>query len=166
MSKIKIVVGDWSGDGHGKCENVFIETETPIEVLQQGYKDSCKLTGISFNHNEDYTGLNLDWKHPESGDRKIAVEYESSTISKLAEKILFEHGIDVWDGFDKEYFGESMKEECVYIDGVNHFVELLLKFIKLSVPTFEWSIIKDDTPVLNGWWNKELNVQFGYGLFN
>ena len=162
--KIKIPIGDWSGDGHGKVENIFIESNTPVKTLQQGYKDSCKLTGIAFNYNgsvtEDYTGLNLKWDHPEAKDRRIATEYLSATISKLAEKILLNHGIDVRAGFE-----DADKDELIYFDGSEHFVKILMKFIKLSVPSFEYSIVKEEVPVLNGYWNPNLNVQFGYGLF-
>lgn len=161
--KIKIPVGDWSGDGHGRSKDIIIGSNTPVEVLQQGYKDSCKLTGLQFNENEDYTGLGLKWDHPEFGDRRIAVEYQSSTVSKLAEKVLLEHGIDVWEGFD---MNEFTPDDMVYIDGPTHFVQILLRFIKLSVPEFEYTIMEKDTiPTLNGYWN-DMNVQFGYGLFD
>ena len=162
--KIKIPVGDWSDDGHGKCKDIIIESNLPMEALQQGYKDSCKLTGLSFNHNQDYTGLNLKWDHPEYKDRHIATEYQSSTISRLAEKILLEHGIDVWEGFDDAEFDP---EDLAPIDDTSHFVELLMAFIELSVPGLEYSIVKqEDIPALNGYWNDNLNVQFGYGLFD
>lgn len=160
--KIKIPVGDWSDDGHGKCEYVIIESSHTVAVLQQGYKDSCKLTGISFNENEDYTGLNLPWDHPEAEDRKIAVEYESHTISKLAEGILLKRGIDIWEGLDKGAYVED-GIDIFTIEGSTEFVKLLLSFIKLSIPDLQYSIVKDDIPLLVG--DENMNLQFGYGLF-
>jgi hypothetical protein len=163
--KVKLLIGDWSGDGHGKSESIIFETNKTVEEIQQAYKDSCKLTGISFNHNEDYTGLNLKWNHPEYKDRKICTEYDSYEISRLAEKILKEHGIDVWEGFDEDAY--DREDELAPVDGVDHFTELWVKFVKLSLPDLEMTRISDDEiPVINGYWNKNLNVQFGYGLYD
>lgn len=163
MHKFKIPVGDWSDDGHGKCEEYIVSCNYPVEEVQQAYKDSCKLTGISFNHNEDYTGLGLNRQHPEYEDRKIASEYGQYTISRLAEGILAKHGIDVWEGFDSEIIDKS--GEKAYIDGSEHFIELLFAFIKLSLRGLKYEIVGDDLPYLNGYWDPSLNVQFGYGLF-
>ena len=42
-----------------------------------------------------------------------------------------------------------------------------MKFIGLSMPQ-DWKYehyIDDEIEPINGWWNKDLNVQFGYGLY-
>lgn len=156
--KVRLTIGDWSGDGHSISEDFIYESNKSVEEIRQAYKNACKLTGLSFNHNDDYTGLNLGY----GTDRQIATEYEESTISKLALKILKKHGIELKseDG-SEEYF----------IDGSEDFVDILIKFIKLSLPdlklkeaSYKKSELKD-IPAINGWWNKELNCQFGYGLF-
>lgn len=165
MNKFKVPIGDWSDDGHGKCDIFTVEANYTVGELQQAYKDSCKLTGISFNHGDDFTGLNLPWNHPESDDRHIATEYEDYSISKLASTILLEHGIDVWKGFNKDAFKER---ENAPIDGSENLLDLIMKFINLSIPSkdLEYKIVGDDLPYLNGFWNPNLNVQFGYGLFS
>jgi hypothetical protein len=166
-TKMYLNIGDWSGDGHSYSDKILLKSNKSVEEIQQAYKDSCKLTGLSFNHNEDYTGLNLPYNHPEIDDRRIATEYQSDTISKLAEKILLKHGIDVWEGFDVENECDK-NEDNVIIDGPEHFVELWTKFVKLSLPDLELDIVedKDNIPNINGYWSKNLNVQFGYGLYN
>lgn len=156
------MIGDWSSDGHGKSDTVLLESNKTVREIQEAYKKSCKLTGLSFNHNDDYTGLKLPWNHPEAKERRIAVEYGDNTISKLAEEILLKHGIDVWDGFDKSVFTD---DDVVYIDGPDHFIELWIKFVQLSLPDLVLEKVTDDIPVINGWWNENLNVQFGYGLY-
>ncbi len=164
--KVKLTIGDGSSDGHGKSEVFVYDSNKTVEEIRQAYKDSCKLTGLSFNHNQDYTELKLDWQHPEYNDRKIATEYDSNTISKLAEKILLTYGIDVWEGFDKEYFEE---DDIVYIDGVEHFIDLWLKFVRLSLPDLildEASFKKSELSVIPTINSSELNVQFGYGIFS
>ena len=152
--KIKISIGDWSEDGHNQYEQFVFESNKPVEEIQQAYKDSCKLTGLQFNHNEDYTGLNLNWQHPEYDDRQICTEYEDGEVSQFAKDILSTHGLDVPEDFYEE-----------------EFLQLLIDFIKLSLPdlelveaSFKRSELKE-IPALNGWWNDNLNVQFGYGLY-
>ncbi len=168
MNKLKLTIGDWSEDGHNHYEVFVYESNKTVEEIQQAYKDSCKLTGLSFNGGEDYTGLELHWNHPEFEARKIAVKYQDSEISKLAEEILKAHGIDVWEGFDLTAFEEG---ENAPVDGVTHFIDLWLKFVKLSLPdleleeaSFKKSEVKD-IPAINGWWNPNLNSSFGYGLY-
>ena len=46
----------------------------------------------------------------------------------------------------------------------DHFLELLMWFIALSLE-FEWKIINDEIPNFNGWWDKNLNIGLGYGLY-
>ena len=166
--KVKLTIGDWSQDGHNQYDEFVYSSNKTVQEIQQAYKNSCKLTGLSFNHSEDYTGLNLTWDHPERNDRQIAVEYESYTISKLAESILLTHGIDVWEGYEDAY---DKKEDMAPIDGEEHFITILLDFIKLSLPDLileESSFKKSELrtmDAINGWWNTELNHQFGYGLY-
>lgn len=155
--KVKITIGDWSQDGHNQYEEFVFKSNKSVEEIRQAYKDSCKLTGLSFNHNEDYTGLNLNWQHPEYRIRKIATEYEKYELSDLAKEILSKFNIDYYN-YDEEYSCEN-------------FLDLLISFIKLSLPdltleeaSFKKSELKD-IPAVNGWWNRELNCQFGYGLF-
>jgi hypothetical protein len=70
-NKMYLVLGDWSNDGHGKHDKYLLESNVDVSVIQQAYKDSCKLTGVSFNHNEDYTKRNRSWE--------IADEYRIAT---------------------------------------------------------------------------------------
>lgn len=156
--KVRLTIGDWSKDGHSISEDFIYKSNKSVEEIRQAYKNSCKLTELSFNHDEDYTGLNLKY----GTDRQIATEYQSSTISELALEILKKYEIELKseDG-SEEYF----------IDGVDEFVDILIKFIKLSLPdlkleeaSYKKSELKD-IPAINGWGNKELNCQFGYGLF-
>ena len=153
MNKVKLTIGDWSGDGHSQYEEFVFESNKTVEKIRQAYKDSCKLTGLSFNHNEDYTGLNLGY----GTDRQIATEYEQYELSALAKKILTKFNID-YSEYEEDSFSET-------------FVKLLIDFIKLSLldlelkeASFKESELKTIPPI-NGWWNDELNCQFGYGLF-
>lgn len=164
--KVKLTIGDWSKDGHNQSEMFYYESNKTVEEIQQAYKDSCKLTGLSFNHNEDYTELGLKWGHPEYDLRKICTEYGDASINKFSADILLKYGIDV-----KEYKDEEDNDEDSYYVSLDKFPELVIAFIKLSLPDLvltEASVMRteiNNLPAINGWWNKNLNVQFGYGLF-
>jgi len=170
--RVKLSIGDWSQDGHNQYEEFVYESNKSVEEIQEAYKASCALTGLQFNYiqdKENYTGLNLNWQDSDYDDRQIAVEYESSHISKLAEEILKSHGIDVWEGYDPQVY-DFKAEKCPIQDEEN-FIDLWLQFVKLSLPdlkleeaSFKKSELKT-LPAINGWWNENLNVQFGYGLY-
>ena len=156
-NRVQLHIGDWSEDGHNIWETFIYEVNVPVVKIQQAYKDSCKLTGLQFNHNYNYSGLSEHSKH--GTDRHIWTKYDNREISPLALSILQTHGIKT----SKFEAGDFEVEEAAI---------LILEFIKLSLPelTFkEGSFKKSDLktiPHINGFWNKELNVQFGYGLFN
>lgn len=158
--KIKIPIGDWSNDGHGRYKVFEIESNYPVHDLQEAYKESCRIVGIQFNHHyEDYMGIEIDSYR--SNERLICTEYEDSRLSEFAYDTLIDHGINVDSilGYDIEEGKE------IYLDS-DDFTNILLAFIGLSMPNdWEWSFIDDSNTYLNGFWNKNLNVQFGYGLF-
>lgn len=145
---LKITLGDWSQDGHGAYKEVLIKSNYDVHAVRQAYKDSCKKTGLCFNHSKDYTGLNLEDDSP----RLIWTEFEDSQISDEAKEILKKFNINVNSETD---FYFSRKKAA----------SLIMKFISLSMPDdFKYEFFEDVEPI-NGWWNNELNVQLGYGLF-
>lgn len=144
---MKLNIGDWSDDGHGKCRSVIYSVDHPVHYVQLAYKVSCKITGIQFNHNEDYTGGKCkgygDWN-------QLCTEYEDSTIMDKAFVVLKRHIHNL--------------NEFVSEDGaVEDFENLWWAFIKISLPDLQYEEVKIDN--INGYWG-DLNVQFGYGLFN
>ena len=58
----KLVLGDWSDDGHGISKDFLFECNYDVHKIRQAYKDSCKKLGVTFNHNKDYTGLGLGYE--------------------------------------------------------------------------------------------------------
>lgn len=47
MKQVKLIVGDWSGDGHEKSEDFFVEVDDAID-LNKFYKKGTKLLGVNF----------------------------------------------------------------------------------------------------------------------
>lgn len=162
-----LVLGDWSDDGHGKYEKVLMESNVDVAIIQKAYKDSCKLTGVSFNHNDDYTGLNRQYM--EATEYQIATEYERRGIPAKSVTELLKHGFE--ENFLDKYDFEGWKKTVESGDDLHYddlFVDLWIWFVKLSLPEntiLKKADAKNDIPVINGYWNKNLNVQFGYGLY-
>lgn len=159
---MRLILGDWSNDGHGKHEDIILISNYPIEQIQEAYKKSCKLTGISFNHNDDYTEAGRGWEEQEK--YRIACKYEDSSLTKFQINILKQFG-----NLDELLNNTKIFEDYPYDNGdynltPDNFAALWLWFVKLSLPDL---ITKIDNPLpaINGEWNKDLNVQFGYGLF-
>lgn len=146
--KMYLCLGDPSGDGHGKHSNILVSTNKPVEEIREAYKSSCQLTGISFNHNDDFTGIKRDFI--EVRKYHVCAEYEEYKLTQECRKILNDFGIST------ENFNADPIEE--------NFTKLWFNFVKLSLKDLEWQIIKDDIPKINGY-GSGLNVQFGYGLY-
>ncbi len=153
MNEMYLVLGDWSDDGHGKSrKELYLVNKSVLEV-QEAYKASCKLTGIAFNHNENYTGIKRDWK--EEKDYQICTEYEGFQVSAFVMEVL--------EKFDCPLY-EDLKEDDGWVGDL--FEDLWWWFVGLSLEGLEYSRKNDNIPCINGYWNDNLNTQFGYGLFS
>lgn len=157
-----LVLGDWSSDGHGKSDKVLVLSNKTVKQIQNAYKASCKLTGVSFNHNEDFTGQKRDYR--EAKKYQIATEYEQGfKVSDEAKQALKDAGYDI----DKHFaFGMDEDDDQVEDNDVI-FLHIWTEFVKLSLPDLIINKVPEDEdiPVINGYWDKGLNVQFGYGLY-
>ena len=153
----KLTLGDWSGDGHEEYQEFLFECNYDVHKIRQAYKNSCKKLGITFNNGKDYTKSNIRF----NSERRIWTNYEDAAISEDSFDILNEAGcfndIDYYEE-DEEYFIDDNKE-CA---------KLIMNFIALSMPDdFEYKPVENiKYEAINGWWNDELNEQFGYGLFD
>lgn len=158
-----LVLGDWSNDGHGKSNKILVESNYTVDFVQQAYKDSCRLTGVSFNK--------IEWQEDFTNGAKnaitIADEYEEPFVPAEA-LILFTEKfgltpqiINSWGG---DYDYKKDEKFCLNEDS---FVKLWFWFVRLSHPDLEIREVpaKESIPCINGYWDKNLNVQFGYGLY-
>ena len=157
-------LGDTSNDGHGKTQRILLESNTLIREIRKAYKDSCKLTGVSLHScmDKDFTGLKRGWK--ESSKYEVAVEFEEPNIPREALEILKKFGLtfEIVDegSLEIEEWDSKTKPLDLYYD---NFIALWIWFVKLSNPKIELKEIKDVIPTIN---DDDLDVYFGYGLFN
>lgn len=152
-NKIYIVLGDWSDDGHGKYEKYLIAMNKTKLEMQEAYKESSKKLGISFDCNDEY--LEVEREYDEREKYQIACAWEDSTLSEECIKILTDAGAPIAKVV-KEYNG------CL---GKDEFVDLLMWFIGYSLEGFKWAKIAEPIETFNGYWDKNLNISLGYGLF-
>lgn len=166
MSKTILVIGDWSDDGHGQSDSFGYEVNKSVKEIQEAYKQSCRTTGLSFNHNEDYTEqfyvleirnlyyaatqYNCPFIYQEFYDK--CAELECPLLSRFEQYRYRQHIVYL---FDKR-------------DSFKHFIDLWWWFVQLSLPDLKYEIcntVPVKSPPINGYWNDGLNVQFGYGLY-
>jgi hypothetical protein len=157
-----LVIGDWSDDGHCMSDEVKVRVNRTVLEVQETYKKACLVTGVEFNHNEDFTDRSRDWKKRRLF--QVCTSYQDS-LSHMTPQVmdaLEEHGID-------RQFLNDIKQGGYIVE----FVKLWFRFCQIVDPALEWN---EDfstqqegtapTPVINGYWNPNLNVQFGYGLYD
>lgn len=154
----KLTLGDWSEDGHGVSKDILINCNCDnVADIQNAYKVSCKKLGVQFNdETNDYTEKNLQHNDP----RLIWTNYQENDMSVIAHDILNKAGC--FDGIDvKEY------DKRFYIESQEQCARIIMNFISISMPDdFTYKIVKENYPYINGHWSDNLNIEFGYGLFD
>lgn len=155
---IKVPVGDWSNDGHEKCEDYYITANYPIEDMQQAYKDTCKKIGLQLNHTDNYTGIEGATRH--RSWRVLLAEYREQGITMEAWNILQEHGFDMLGDIDIEE-----ENDMAYFYPHDVF-NLFMWFVSYSMPDdFKYEEFTIKAKPLIGYWC-DLNHQIGYGVFD
>jgi len=161
--KYMITLGDWSDDGHGKIETFAFKTNKDADSIRKAYRASEKLTGISFGN-----------KSKEHIMYKICTQYEESVISFNALEVLEFHGLSVCHYVDGKAFDDlDFPEDCFFENAADKsglcvtnkdLFYLIMWFIGLSLDDFIWEASKMPESI-NGYWNEDLNEQWGYGMF-
>ena len=153
----KLILGDWSDDGHGISKDILFDCNYPVKDIQEAYKNSCKKFGIQFDYNENYIGDSISY----GDDRLVWTEYEENDISSFAYKILVKnHCLD-------NIVVEKLDTGRYYVESINDCGRVIMNFIALSMPDdFTYTVVEEDYPCINGYWDENLNAQFGYGLFD
>jgi len=139
--KVKLNLGDWSQDGHNLTKVVILEVNKTVKEIQDAYRKSCKDSGVELH--------------------ELCSEYNDDVIDRETIEKLNNFGIDTLSWVHDSY--EVDNDDDVYFN-ILGFRDLILDFIKVSLPDLTYEIVEDDIPNINGFWG-DLNVSFGYGLF-
>lgn len=153
MNEMYLDLGDPSHDGHGQSDKLLFLVNKTVEEVQQGYKDSCKLTQVSFNHSGDYTGRDIK-NYTEAARYQICTEYQNAEVS--------EEVLDILEEFDFPMIKAFRQEPYLCVDD---FATVWFLFVRLSIPDLQWErkTVDDNIPTIN---EGNLNIQLGYGLYD
>lgn len=155
-----LTIGDWSNDGHNMSDKIYYHVNYPVEDIRQAYKDSCRKTGVQFNHNANYTGVGS----PNCYDQ-ILTEYSNNSIRPHENKILREHNV-ITDTWLSERKLEETEDHYICMTEPKDVADLIMRFISISMPKdFTYTETTVNATPINGWWNDQLNCQFGYGIY-
>lgn len=144
MPHVVIVpVGDWSGDGHEQARKITFFSSRPAEELRAAYHRAVAATGLTFDHQHK--------------GEQICTSYGDARLKPAVQEKLAALGYDLSRVEDTDNVAPA------------ELADLIMWFVGLSLDEHEYTAKgrprQKNGKVLNGFWNKELNVQFGYGLF-
>lgn len=147
MNKFKLPIGDWSNDGHGKCDYHIIESNKTVEEIREIYFQAKEKLGFGLEGHDDLTPC---------------AEYEEYTMKQEAVDALKTFGLTITKEQEEQWINE-------YVDK-NELSDLILNFLKIQDPDLILNKIpEEDMPMLPfyGYDNKQRHIDyFGYGLFD
>lgn len=114
MNKIRLVLGDWSDDGHGKSKEFMIESSLKKLQLQEAYKIGAKKIGVSII--------------------EFCSDYEDS---KMPAK-----DFNIFNTLNSEFPTET-KDEEVWVDE-DLYAKMYMMTCKAGHPELKWNFIVDD----------------------
>lgn len=148
MSEIfKLTVGDLSGDGHEKCEDVRFTCNATADEVREGYLAGVKKAGVGLHY-------------PKKNEKFIEVlaEYGAKGFpSKIKEK-LDAVGVDFSRIQHEEYYGH------VEYFGAEGTAQLFLELVTVGRPGFEYELLSDEVTCINH--GEGFRHQIGYGAMS
>lgn len=144
----KLVIGDWSQDGHQKSEFFYFRCNLPDADIKAAYLKACEQIGVGLHRvrkGETHTA--------------ICAKYEEHGIPLVSKAKLSNAGVDF-----KKVGGLEEHGEWSDISPASIAI-IFLEMVRVVRPEFQWEAIKDQTPCINGFWSKDFNIGFGYGVF-
>lgn len=154
MTVITFQIGDWSGDGHGRCDDYQVTSNKPVKEVREAYFKALK-------------------KFPKCmSPENFMEEYEDYSLPKETYKAALEHGYDLLEGFKenddfKERFdsGELLEYPDV---GTQELLQYTLWFVMQGDPELQLKFDPErapDTFAFYGSDEKGRHIGFiGYGL--
>jgi hypothetical protein len=135
MTKRKITLGDWSGDGHNVTEVFIVDIpeEFTAEILGSNYRKNVLKLGIN----------------PE----QFANEYEDSTVPEDVAEKLKQHGIELEEDDGTPYISRKQ------------MVKTLMLLFGYGLNGFTYDIISENLPELVGPGSYGGPNGVGYGLY-
>lgn len=140
----RIVIGDWSGDGHSQKEFFSFNTTHDAEAIKKAYVEAVQKSGVAL---EEDTGA----------EDVILCDYEDNSIKEESLLKLKKLGVDL------SFFGPRLVDGEIEYCTPEETAILFFEMVKTQIPGFNFALIKESC--LNGFWSKDFNHGFGYGCF-
>ena len=136
--RFRIPIGDWSNDGHGKCDWFIVDSNKSLKTIREAYFASKKITGVIT---------------PED----ICSDFEDSTILESDK-----------ERFAEQYpVTKKMIDDNEYISS-RAMVEMIIEFVRKSDSSIVMKVDEksDDMLPFYGYDQSGRHINFiGYGLF-
>ena len=136
----EIPIGDWSDDGHGKCDWFIVKSNFTVEQAREAYFKSVEKSGIDIC-------------------KEVACEYEDNSVSEKVVKTFPEF-------VEKELISKEPFCEDYYIEDSFSLAEIVCLFIKKYNTECEYEILNLPMLPFYGFDEKNRHIgHIGYGLF-
>lgn len=140
MNTIRLIVGDWSGDGHNQTETVVVECNLTRTELFTAHNAGCEKLGIAFDN--------------------VCADYEDNFISKDVWDKLEAAGLtfeDLPDQASDSYYARSkFTSTGQFPIWINDYAYIYMFIARQGNPELDYHVITDD----------KTTIQIGgYGLF-
>lgn len=153
----RLIVGDWSGDGHNHRDFVLFEASHDRKQIIEAYKQSAIKADISVCK---FKGGPADVLCADYGDNLIS----SEALKKLTALEITKQDLVDTSHFEDNYLDEGDGALITWGEGLAH---LFLMMVSKSLPDFTYKLLKDDThDCINGFWQRDFNGSIGYGVFS
>lgn len=113
MATLKVTIGDYSDDGHGKCDDFIIDFSHDKETLLANYEKNKEL--FQMDPEEDF-----------------CCDYEDNTISDDYIQRLIDHGLDIY---------LENKDSDVHYLGNDEFFAILMFLYGYGLDDFTWTVV-------------------------
>ena len=136
----RIPIGDWSDDGHGKCDWFIIKSNFTVEQAREAYFKSVEESKIDISN-------------------EIASEYEDTSVSGKV--------VETFPEFiEKKLIFKDPDYEKYYVEDSISLAEIVCLFIKRYNTEFEYEILNIPMLPFYGYDEKNRHIgHIGYGLF-
>ena len=119
LYNITFTLGDPSGDGHGHYVVFHMESNYSVQDITNAYNKATKILGFDFI-------------------KTCCVKYQESYIKPTYASILVKYGVlNKISLEDTDFYGVS-KGTYYVDDGVDEYVDIFIKIVRLVLKDFEW----------------------------
>jgi hypothetical protein len=144
MHTYRFVVGDWSDDGHEKKDFFHVKTSHLVGPIREAYKRAVVRFDFALHHN----------------DRRHAEELSVPIVGHSAST---EYGHHV-NRAGMDYILEKMGKGAGDMLSPDIYLEIFMWMVGQELENFTWRKINPPESI-NGFWNKGMNVSFGYEYY-